>query len=212
MPLHLFARCVRDWDDTRSAIANGSANDQPPGLESDLEYVLTHAFDYGPGTQGYWCDGVTIEGAERWDSGAALLKGKAVLALGSGPWCRVPIAAEMICDPSSMLLQRILLNVGAASLGSLAAHEHVEDPTAPPWLLCFEVPRPGETPLPNAAALFDQVETWSRAHPGRPIVGPEWTPMTLPEVLAYLESAVTAGVALHTEDTWLDGGEALRIV
>src|SRR5262249_37587785 len=80
------------------------------------------------------------------------------------------------------------------------------------WLLRFDVPRP-PSPAPVVAdETIAQLAAWVAAHPGRPIVGPDWQAFTLDTATDHICAEAASGHVAALEETWLDGGNALRVV
>src|SRR5262249_55615101 len=64
---------------------------------------------------------------------------------------------------------------------------------------------------PSVEELAAHLHGWTTANPGRPVVGPDWQPFIHDEALQDIRARAAEGRAVTLEETWLDGGPALRM-
>jgi hypothetical protein len=178
-----------------------------------IAVLLCEIFSDEEATRPYWIDDFLLERAE-------LLEG--VVRLTAVAWCgdrgrrrdqwQVPAEAVLRCSESTPTeLLELTMRIGDASRGSLAGHRGVRPVTPDEWLHEFRAHRPAKDPQLDAVGLESGVQSWLEAHPLRPLVGPDWEPCDAAAARAYIRLRVARDEPVALEETWLDGGPALRV-
>jgi len=185
-----------------------------PSAIPTVEFILCGLLAEGEATRRFWCDGVLVDEVIGGFEAGLALGGRAWIALcgRSAKQWQVPIRMELELSPVEPdRIEHIRLLLGDADLGTLDAHAGAHRNVPERWLLRFDLPRPAPPARPATDDLVAQVVVWAAGRPGRPIVGPEWQPLSLDAAADHIRAEVASDRVVVIEEIWLDGGDALRL-
>jgi hypothetical protein len=180
-------------------------------IGSPVAYALCAIFPEEPATSPYWVDDVIVRDVSS-------LNGRDVL-LHAFAWCgdqraqwRVPAQVVLLFSSEEAgALRSLIVRIGDRSKTSLSSHrstDRVDEPRE--WLHEYElVPTPPDE-LPDPANLISCLDQWIEANPSRPVLDAEWQYRGRDAAVEDIRERLARGEIVILEETWLDGGPALR--
>lgn len=176
-----------------------------------VAFLLCELFQGQESTRSYWIDDVVIEAVK-------LVEGRHIEVIGFA-WCgdrtgqwRVPTQLDVRCSEGEPAhLERLTVRIGDAVAATLSAHRSLPLMVPEVWLHELLVLPPEPDPRLDARALEARLDEWLAAHSTRPLLDGNWQPSSAGAVREHIQSRVALGEPVTMEETWLDGGPALRI-
>lgn len=176
-----------------------------------VAYLLCDLFRDEEATRPYWIDDVVLEAVK-------LVEGRHIEATGFA-WCgdregqwRVPARLDLRFsgdDPAHF--EGLTVRIGDAAVRTLGAHRGLPLVVPGAWLHELRVSAPDPDPRLDARALGARLDEWLAAHSTRALVDADWRPMSRDAAREHIQSRVMVGEPVTMEETWLDGGPALRV-
>lgn len=180
-------------------------------LGTCLEYILCNLFKQGELSSAYWVDGVIITSIELQSIQTININGYAWCAQGSREQWQIPIQVSLDLSGEALIpnLARLHIHVGDVACQTLTNHRFQRWQMNPElWILNFFISCPT---MQNPQILIDHLQNWVEVNSIHALINQDWQPQTLDQAIEYIRNKTTDECEVILEETWLDGGIALRI-